>query len=182
MLKTDAATRLFAAERPRYVPGENISFFPEIERMIPMYEELFTRFTEEFKSSIEDPDIHLSYTDRQRIKAGEYAEVAEEKLPTLERRIYWTKVKVNAGFVAALLALGAVLAAVSGVGVEPSWTLKEFFFPLFFAFCMGIAALGGMWRMMKRIMKLEKQRLLCELVVSHSQKEVTRREKEKAAA
>ena len=47
-----------------------------------MYEELFSRFTEEFKSSIEDPDIHLSYTDRQRIKGGQYAEVAEEKLPT----------------------------------------------------------------------------------------------------
>ncbi len=148
-----------------------------------MYEELFSRFTEEFKSSIEDPDIHLSYTDRQRLKAGEYAEVAEEKLPTLERRIYWTKVKVNAGVVAALLALGAVLAAVSGVGVEPSWTPKEFFFPLFFAFCTGIAALlGGMWRMMKRIMKLEKQRLLCELVVAYSEEEATRREKENAAA
>jgi len=145
-----------------------------------MYEQLFSRFTEEFKSSIEDPDIHLSYTDRQRIKEGEYAEVAEEKLPTLERKIYWTK--LYSGVAAALLAFGAVLTAISGVGVEPSWTLKEFFFPLFFAFCMGITALGGMWRMMKRIMKLEKQRLLCELVVSHSQKEVTRREKEKAAA
>lgn len=143
-----------------------------------MYEELFSRFTEEFKSSIEDPDIHLSYTDRQRIKGGEYAEVAEEKLPTLERRIYWTKVK--AGVVAALLALGAVLAAVSGVGVEPSWTPKEplFFAFCMFAFCMGnvIAALGG------RMMKLEKQRLLCELVVSHSEEEATRREKENAAA
>jgi hypothetical protein len=141
-----------------------------------MYEQLFSRFTEEFKSSIEDPDIHLSYTDRQRIKEGEYAEVAEEKLPTLERKIYWTK--LYSGVAAALLAFGAVLTAISGVGVEPSWTLKEFFFPLFFAFCMGITALGRMWRMMK----LEKQRLLCELVVSHSEEEATRREKENTAA
>jgi hypothetical protein len=144
--------------------------------MNPMYEQLFSRFTEEFKSSIEDPDIHLSYTDRQRIKEGEYAEVAEEKLPTLERKIYWTK--LYSGVAAALLAFGAVLTAISGVGVEPSWTLKEFFFPLFFAFCMGITALGRMWRMMK----LEKQRLLCELVVSHSEEEATRREKENTAA
>jgi hypothetical protein len=165
-----------AGELSRYAPGENISFFSEVEQMIPMYEELFTRFTEEFKSSIEDPLIYLSYTDRQRIKGGEYAEVAEEKLPALERRIYWTK--LNAGVAAALLAFGAVLTAVSGVGVEPSWTLKEFFFPLFFAFCSGIAALGGMWRMMK----LEKQRLLCELVVAFSEEEATRREKENAAS
>jgi len=109
-----------------YAPDQNISFFPEIERMSPVYEELFSRFTKEFKSSIEDPDIHLSYTDQQRIKGDEYAEVAEEKLPALERRIYWTK--VNAGVAAALLAFGAVLTAVSGVGVEPSWTLKEFSF------------------------------------------------------
>jgi hypothetical protein len=43
---------------------------------------------------------------------------------------------------------------------------------------MGITALGRMWRMMK----LEKQRLLCELVVSHSEEEATRREKENTAA
>ncbi|CBH25536.1 hypothetical protein GGP91_002193 [Salinibacter ruber] len=143
-----------------------------------MYEQLFSRFMEAFKSSLEDPDIHLSYTDRQRLKAGEYAEVAAEKLPTLERRIYWTK--VNAGVAAVLLALGAVLTAVSGAGVEPSWTLEEFFFPLFFAFCMGIAALGGMWRMVK----LEKQRLLCELVVAqHEEETAEKTEKtEKTAA
>ena len=79
-----------------------------------------------------------------------------------------------------LLALGAVLTAVSGAGVEPSWTLEEFFFPLFFAFCMGIAALGGMWRMVK----LEKQRLLCELVVAqHEEETAEKTEKtEKTAA
>jgi len=43
--------------------------------MRPMYEHLFSRFTEEFKTSFEDPDIHLSYTDRQRIKGGKYADV-----------------------------------------------------------------------------------------------------------
>ena len=140
-----------------------------------MYEELFSRFTEEFKSSIEDPDIHLSYTDRQRIKGGQYAEVAEDKLPTLERRIYWTK--VNAGVAAALLAFGAVLTALSKVGVGADWTLVDFSFPLFLAFCMGFAALGGMWR----VAKLEKQHLLCELVVAQSEEEAAER-KEKAGA
>ncbi|NBB84663.1 MAG: hypothetical protein GVY12_00355 [Bacteroidetes bacterium] len=140
-----------------------------------MHEELFSRFTKEFKSSIEDPDIHLSYTDRQRIKGGEYAEVAEEKLPALERRIYWAK--TYAGVAAALLAFGAVLVALSLVEIGAGWTLEEFSFPLFFAFCMGIAALGGMWR----IMKLERQRLLCELVVAYSEEEATE-EKQKAAA
>ena len=140
-----------------------------------MQEELFSRFTEEFKSSFEDPDIHLSYTDRQRIKGGKCAEVAEEKLPTLERRIYWQK--ASAGVAAALLVFGAVLMAFSLVEVGAGWTLEEFFFPLFFAFCMGIAALGGMWR----VMKLERQRLLCELVVACSEEEETE-EKQKAAA
>ncbi|WP_263785759.1 hypothetical protein [Salinibacter grassmerensis] len=143
--------------------------------MSPMHEELFSRFTEESKSSIEDPDIHLSYTDRQRIKGGEYAEIAEEKLPTLKRRIYWTK--VNAGVAAALLIFGALLTGVSGVGIELDWTLEEFFFPLFFAFCMGIAALGGMWRGIK----LEKQRLLCELVVAYNEEEASQ-EKERDVA
>jgi len=140
-----------------------------------MYEELFSRFTEEFKSSIEDPDIHLSYTDRQRIKGGEYAEVAEKKLPALERRIYWAK--ANAGVAAALLAFGAVLTALSLVEIGEGWTLEEFFFPLFFAFCMGIAALGGMWRMMK----LERQRLLCELVAAYSEEEAVEDEEIAAA-
>ena len=140
-----------------------------------MHEELFSRFTEEFKSSFEDPDIHLSYTDRQRIKGGERAEVAEEKLPALERRIYWQK--ASAGVAAALLVFGAVLMVLSLVEVGAGWTLEDFFFPLFFAFCMGIAALGGMWR----VMKLERQRLLCELVVAYSEEETTE-EKQKAAA
>ena len=140
-----------------------------------MYEELFSRFTEEFKSSIVDPDIHLGYTGRQRIKGGEYAEVAEKKLPALERRIYW--IKVNAGVAALLLAFGAVLTALSGVGIGADWTLSDFSFPLFYAFCMGLTAVGGMWR----ALKLEKQRQLCELVVAHSEKEATE-EKQKAAA
>jgi hypothetical protein len=140
-----------------------------------MYKELFSRFAEAFESSFEDPDIHLSYTDRQRIEGGEYDGVAEEKLPALERRIYWQK--ANAGVAAALLVFGAVLLVLSLVEVGAGWTLKEFFFPLFFAFCMGIAALGGMWR----VMKLERQRLLCELVVAYSEEEATE-EKQKAAA
>jgi len=140
-----------------------------------MYEELFSRFTEEFKSSIEDPDIHLSYTDRQQIKEGEYAEVAKEKLPAINRRIYW--MKVNPIVAVPLLALGAVLAALSGVGIGADWTLADFSFPLFFAFCMGIAAVGGTWRMMK----LEKQRLLCELVIAYSEEEATGEKKKPAA-
>lgn len=159
----------------RDAAGRHIPFVPEIERMNPMHQELSSRFAEESTSSIEDPDLHLSYTDRQRIQRGEYADVAEEKLPTLERRIYWTK--ANAGVSAVLLAGGAVLTALSGVGIEPNWTLNEFAFPLFFAFCMGVAALGGMWR----TVKLEKQRLLCELAVAHGEAEAAE-EKQKAAA
>lgn len=140
--------------------------------MIPMYEELFSRFTKEVKSSIEDPDIHLSYTDRQRIKGGEYAEVAQEKLPTLRRRI--RRIKMSTAVAAVLLAAGSVFTGLSGIGVGAGWTLEEFSFPLFLAFCTGFAALGGMWRMLK----LEKQRLLCELVVAHSEEEAA---EEKAA-
>ncbi len=140
-----------------------------------MYEQLFSRFTEAFKSSLQDPDIHLSYTDRQRLKAGEYAEVAAEKLPTLERRIYWTK--AYAAVATVLLISGGVLTGLSYVGVGVNWTLEEFALPLYLAFCMGFVALAGMWRMVK----LEKQRLLCELVVAQHEEE-TAEKTEKAAA
>lgn len=138
-----------------------------------MYEELFARFTEEFKSSFEDPDIHLSYTDRQRIKAGEHAEVAEEKLPTLRRRI--RRLKASAVVAAVLLAAGTVFVGMSEVGDAANWRLENFAFPLFLALCMGVSALAGM----QRLLKLEKQRLLCELVVAHSEKERSE-EKDKA--
>ncbi|MCS3658332.1 hypothetical protein [Salinibacter ruber] len=163
-----------SAECQRYACAEKVSFF-EIERTNPMYEQLFSRFTEAFKSSLEDPDIHLSYTDRQRLKAGEYADVAAEKLPTLERRIYWTK--AYAAVATVLLISGGVLTGLSYVGVGVNWTLEEFALPLYLAFCMGFVALAGMWRMVK----LEKQRLLCELVVAQSEEE-TAEKKEKAAA
>jgi len=140
-----------------------------------MYNELFSRFTEEFKSSLEDPDIHLSYTDRQRIKGEEYVEVAKEKLPTLERRIWWIKVK--AAVAAVLLAAGTVFVGISEVGDSANGTLEEFSGPILLAFFIGFAALGGMWRMMK----LEKQRLLCELVVAYGEEEAAEG-KEKAAA
>ncbi|MCS3702592.1 hypothetical protein [Salinibacter ruber] len=163
-----------------YASGEKISFFFGIERMSPMYEHLFSRFTEEFKGSLEDPDIHLSYTDRQRIKGGEYAEVAEEKLPTLNRRIWW--IRIYAAVAAVLLAVGTVFVGISGVGDGANWTLLgDFTFPLFLSLCMGFAALGIMWRMLKRMLKLEKQRLLCKLVVAYSEEEAIG-ETEKAAA
>lgn len=139
-----------------------------------MYDELFSRFEAEVKSSIEDPDIHLSYTDKQRLKKGEYADVAAEKLPTLERRIWWAK--LNAGAAAVLLVLGAVLTGLSGLGFGADWTMDEFAFPLFLACCMGVAAVGGLWR----TQKLEKQRLLCELVLAHSEEEA--KAAERAAA
>ena len=139
-----------------------------------MYDELFSRFEAEVTSSIEDPDIHLSYTDKQRLKRGEYADVAAEKLPTLERRIWWTK--LNAGVAAMLLVIGAVLTGLAGLGYGAGWTMDEFAFPLFFACCMGVAAVGGLWR----VQKLEKQRLLCEFVLAHSEEEAEAAGKEAA--
>lgn len=127
-----------------------------------MYEELFSRFTTETTSSLEDPDIHLSYTDRKRLEEGSYAAVAKEKLPILKRRSWW--IKIYAVVAAMLLAAGALLTGLFGVEEAPSdWRLEEFTFLLFLAFCMGVAALGGLWRMLR----LEKQRLLCELVVAY---------------
>lgn len=139
-----------------------------------MYDELFSRFTEEFNSWFEDPDIHLSYKDRQRLKDGEYAEVAKDKLPAIKRRIRW--IKVNAVIAFFVLVVGGVLTGLSGVlpsaGVGlglPDTILQDFSLFLFIGFCMGAAALGGMWRMVK----LEKQRLFCELVVAYSEEEAS---------
>lgn len=79
------------------------------------------------KSLIEDPDIHLSYTDRQRIKRGEYADVAEEKIPVIKRRMWW--IKGNAIVSAFLLVTGAVLTGLSGVlpttGVELGFRIRS---------------------------------------------------------
>lgn len=133
-----------------------------------MYDELFSRFRDEVRSSIEDPDIHLSYTDRQRLKEGEYAQVAKEKLPTLTRRIW--RIKIGAVVAGVLLAAGAVVTALYGMDLNLwGWTLNDFSFLLFVALCMGVFALGGMGRMLK----LEKQRLLCELAVAYSEEDGT---------
>lgn len=140
-----------------------------------MYDELFSRFTQEFKSSIEDPDIRLSYTDRQRMKGGEYTEVADEKRATLDRRIWW--LRVYAAVAAVLLGGGAVLTAVSDMGVGAGWTLEDVSVPLFIALCMGFVALVGMGR----LLKLEKQRLLCELVIASSEHRAPDEKKREAA-
>ncbi len=103
-----------SAECQRYACVEKGLLF-EIERTNAMYEWLFSRFMEAFKSSLEDPDVHLSYTDRQRLKAGEYAEVTAEKLPTLKRRVWW--IKVYAAVATLLLISGGVLTGLSYVGV-----------------------------------------------------------------
>ncbi|MBB4062297.1 hypothetical protein GGP80_002916 [Salinibacter ruber] len=57
----------------------------------------------------------MSYTDRQRLKAGKYLEVAAEKLPTLKRRVWW--IKVYAAVATVLLISGGVLTGLSYVGV-----------------------------------------------------------------
>lgn len=81
-----------------------------------MYDELVSRFVDASRSSIEDPDIHLSYTDRQRLNKGEYAEVAKEKLPTLAWRI--SRVKIGAVVADGLMAVGAGVTGLYGIGVS----------------------------------------------------------------
>lgn len=142
-----------------------------------LYDELFERFSAESKSSLDDPTIHLGYSDRQQMKEGNYAEIASEKLPVLDRRIYW--LKVNTIIATLLLIGGAVVTGLSGIdagllGVP----LEELSFPLFLACCMGTAAIGGMWR----LTKLEKQRMICELVVHLHEASVADSENEKAPA
>lgn len=133
-----------------------------------MYDELFSRFVDASRSSFEDPDIHVSYTDRQRLKEGKYLKVAEEKLPILVRKIW--RVKVAAVVAGGLMAAGAVVTGLSGIGVSLwDWTLNDFSLLLFVALCMGVFALGGMGR----LLKLEKQRLLCELAVAYRNEEGT---------
>jgi type VI protein secretion system component VasK len=103
------------------------------------------------------PDLQLSYADRKHLEAGEPEAVATEKLPVLERQIWWTK--TTAGVSAALLALGLVWTTLQWGATDPIEAGEAQF--LFLAFCMGGSAIGGLWQ----ALRLAEKRLLCELVI-----------------
>ena len=127
-----------------------------------MCEDLFSRFTEEFDSS------YFRYKNRKRFKEGEYTELAENVLPTLKREAYWLKASV----------FGIVLISAFWIEIELDWTFRSFFWPLLQAFFMILGAMGGLLG----IRKLERRRLLCELIVEHGEGEAALEEKEKASA
>lgn len=125
-----------------------------------MPDTLNSHFVSELESWSDGNPLHsLTYTDRQLLKAERYAEVAEQKLPALDREIWWNTMSVRIAVF--LLIGGALLSALLFTGVVPAEiSLQAVAFPLFFAFSMGLSA---MWAMQKRI-TLEKMRLLCKLV------------------
>lgn len=122
-----------------------------------------------FRSSLEGsgswihPDLQLSYADRKHLEAGDPGAVAAEKLPVLERQIWWTK--TTAGVSAALLALGLVWTTLQWGATDPVQAGEAQF--LFLAFCMGIAAVGGLWQ----ALQLTEKRTLCKLVLEAAESE-----------
>ncbi len=128
-----------------------------------MLEQLWSRFDDESGSWVYDPAMHLSYHDRKRITDGQSAEVAEEKLTTIARSLRGLKTAAAAGLV--LLLGGAILMALSVLDVVSISTLEEIVSPLSIAFSMGAGTLAGLWRGLR----LERQKLLCELVLAYSE-------------
>ena len=132
----------------------------------PIEDELIARFESELDvAAFGDPGENLSYTDRQKLKAGEHAALAREKLPEIERAIWWDK--AVGGFGAALLAIFGIVALLAFLEVfNATAPLSEFGSPFFYVACMGLAAIGRLWK----LPGLERRRLLCELVIATREK------------
>lgn len=125
-------------------------------------DEVIARLEKELDAaSFSDPYDDLSYADRQKLKAGKYEALARAKLSEIKRSRRWDK--IVAGLGAGLLAMGAVVAALTYfnlLGVAVSSADGAFLF--FFTSCMGGAAIGHLWH----LIKLERRRVLCEVLVA----------------
>ncbi|WP_233993537.1 hypothetical protein, partial [Salinibacter altiplanensis] len=152
-----------APQLDRYSAPQNISFSSAVEHN-PMCEEILSRFTEEF-----DPS-YFRYKNRKRFREGEYVEIAKDMLPMLERQVYWFKTT------AAVCLFIAVLFAF-WIETEPAWSFQFLLQFTHVLLLMGGGAIAPLWS----IKKVERRRLLCELVVEHGE-EGALEDKEKAAA
>ncbi len=124
--------------------------------------ELLARFESALDvHSLSDPVGNLSYADQQRLKNGEHAALARNKLPDIERSIWWCKAMGILG--AALLVFLGVLALLGLLNPSgPDVLTGGFSNALFIIAFMGAAAIGGLWK----LPALESRRLLCELVIA----------------
>jgi hypothetical protein len=109
--------------------------------------------------SFSDPDANLTYAERQQLKDQNYAALAREQLPHVERQLWWLRVNIGAGI--ALLVVMAVFLALHILDVVTA-SPEDLVFPLFYACCMGVAAAGSAWK----YAALEKKRLLFELMIA----------------
>ncbi len=138
-----------------------------LERTMLPEDDLLSRFEDELDvAAFGDPAENLSYADRQQLKAGNHAALAREKLPEVERTIWWSKV---IGLLGAVLIGGfgilVLLAMLDVFGAGAS--LGQLGLPFFYVACMGLAAIGRLWK----LPDLERRRLLCELVIAaHDEK------------
>lgn len=131
--------------------------------LVPMPDSvLIARFKDELDTAnFSDPDLNLTYADRQRLKEGNYAHVARERLDTLQRQLRW--IRVNAvvaglvlGFIGVLYALPVLTDAFSVIDTP---------FPAFYAACAGVGAIFSLWR----ARAMERKRVLCELVIAEAE-------------
>jgi hypothetical protein len=121
-----------------------------------------TRFREALQNS-SSWAFGVSYEDKKRMEEGDYAAVAQERLDTIERQVFYRK--LSAGAAVLLMGMGAVVVLLARLdviaGVEgEAW--EQF---LFLALCFGAGAAGQSWQ----VSRLEKLRVLAELVLEEDQ-------------
>jgi hypothetical protein len=105
--------------------------------------------------------MHLSYNDRRRIESGQSDEVAKEKLTTISRSLQRLKIAAVGGIV--FLVVGSTLVELSILDIIPGWVAEELISHFSASLVMGGVLVWGLWR----ALKMERQQLLCELVIAH---------------
>lgn len=126
-----------------------------------MKELLKSRFEAEF-SDASGTDLTLTYDDRQLLKEGNYAAVAREKLPVIEKKLSRSAFGIVAGLV--ILAVGGVACLYLMWGAPEGLTAGDVALPVFVALLFAVRGLIEGWKRAQ----YERRRLLCELVIEGS--------------
>ncbi len=123
---------------------------------------LHTRFVNELAAtSFGDTQVFLTYDEQDEVEEnGTYAEVAREKLPLVERAMWWAQATAVGALILVLLSSGLTWLAHTGIAFTSTPFVNPFsivLWPVLFS----AALLFNLWR----AMRLTSKRLLCRLVL-----------------
>ena len=123
---------------------------------------LHDRFVEALADmSVGDSHVYLTYAEQEDLEENEtYADVAREKLPLIERALWWAQ--ATAGVALLFLVASTLLTLLAHNGTALTTTpfahsLSIVLWPVLFS----LAAMFNLWR----ALRLTQKQLLCELVI-----------------